>query len=418
MKAISARALWVAACCLAVAPAAAQPAIGPDEGRPQILWQEARTMVGRSAMVAGKVINVRRLGRITFINFDDQRPRRFEAVIFEDNLANFPKPPEEMYNGQIINIRGRVSLFQDRPQIVITSPQQIEILDALPTSSTRPRPERQVKPGELVIGAYNILNLFDEHDDPYRDDEGTPPKPREQMEKVAETIESINADVLGLVEVENRDYLERFVDVFLPHMGYEHVVLFEGNDGRGIDVALLSRIPVGPVRSHRHLRFPSPTGDTLRFSRDVLAVTLEPPGGKPFEAWIVHLKSKSGGQEFTEPVRLAEAAEIRRLLDVELAADPERRIIVMGDFNDTPESATIETIIGGGPTALWSVHADMGGVVVATYNTGEHKSMIDFILCTPAMRERYVPGTFQVPQGSIETTGSDHNPVVATFRMD
>ncbi len=398
--------------------AAAQSPIGPDEGRPQILWQQARSLVGKTALVAGEVINVNSVGRITFINFDDQRPRRFEAVIFEDNLANFPKPPREMYDGKIVNIRGRVSVFQDRPQIVITSPEQVKILDELPTPSTAsPQTRQQPKPGELVIGAYNILNLFDDYDDPYHEDEGTPAKPREQLECLADSIESVNADVLALEEVENRDYLQRFVDVFLPHLGYDNVVLFEGNDGRGIDVALLSRVPVGAVRSHRHLRFPGPDG-AMRFNRDLLAVTLEPVGGKPLEVWALHLKSKSGGQETTEPVRLAEANEVRRLLDVELTADPQKRILVMGDFNDTPESASVQTIVGAGPTALWSAHTDLADPAVLTYNEGEFKSMIDFILCSPAMHERYVKGSFRVPQGSVDTTGSDHNPIVATFRVD
>jgi endonuclease/exonuclease/phosphatase family metal-dependent hydrolase len=156
----------------------------------------------------------------------------------------------------------------------------------------------------------------------------------------------------------------------------------------------------------------------MQFQRDVLAVTIEPEGGTPLETWVVHLKSKSGGQETTEPIRLAEARAIRRLLDAELAADAAKRILVVGDFNDTPESASLQTIIGAGPTALWSAHTDLADPGVLTYNEGEFKSMIDFILCSPAMHERYVAGSFHVPQGSIDATGSDHNPVVATFRVD
>jgi hypothetical protein len=34
------------------------------------------------------------------------------------------------------------------------------------------------------------------------------------------------------------------------------------------------------------------------------------------------------------------------------------------------------------------------------------------------MRSRYIKGTFNVPQGSIEATGSDHNPIVAAFKMN
>jgi endonuclease/exonuclease/phosphatase family metal-dependent hydrolase len=413
-------ALGVIVLACAVRMAAGQPAIRSDEGRPQVMWQEARQVVGKMALVAGEVIGVPKVGRITFINFDERRPVRFAGVIFEDNLANFPKPPAEMYAGKIVRIRGRVSMFQDQPQIVITSPEQVEVLDKLPGASDAPRPVARAKPGQLVVAAYNVLNLFDDVDDPYRDDEGTPTKPREQMEALAQSIESLGADVIAMEEVENRDYLERFVDVFLPHLGYDNVVLFEGNDTRGIDVALVSRVPVGEVRSYRHLKFKGSDGSEQHFQRDLLSVTLEPEGGPPVQVWVVHLKSKRGDDDAAASIiRVAEATQIRKLLDAELAHDPQARIIVTGDFNDTADSTSIQTIVGAGPTAMWSAMTDLGpNPQVLTYNEGEFKSVIDYMLCSPALRQRYVKGSFRVPQGSIETTGSDHNPIVATFQTN
>lgn len=398
--------------------ARAQAQINADEGRPQVMWEEARQVVGKTAFVSGQVLNVSTAGRITFINFDEQRPTRFVAVIFEENLGNFPKPPQEMYAGKIVRVRGPVTLFREQPQIAVTSPEQIEILAKLPGTTDAPQPTRRAKPGQLVVAAYNALNLFDDVDDPYREDEGTPAKPREQMMHWAQSIESLNADVIALEEVENRDYLQRFVDVFLPELGYKEVVLFEGNDGRGIDVALISRVPIGQVRSNRHLDFAGEDGRLQHFQRDLLQVTVEPEGGEPIEIWCVHLKSKRGDDPASDVTRLAEATEIRRQLDARLKADAEARIIVTGDFNDLPESKTIQTIIGGGPTAMWSAHTDLANPKIDTYNTGEHKSMIDFMLCSPAMHQRYVKGSFRVPQGSIETTGSDHNPIVATFQTN
>jgi endonuclease/exonuclease/phosphatase family metal-dependent hydrolase len=394
-------------------------AIKPAEGRPVVMWDQARTVVGQTAFVCGKVIGVPTVGRITFVNFDEQRPVRFAGVIFDDKLTNFPKPPAEMYDGKIVKISGTVSLFKDQPQIVVNSPAQIEVLEAMPAHVPPKKPTGELaNPGELVIASYNMLNLFDEHDDPYREDEGTPAKPRAEMERLAESIRALNADVIAVEEVENRFYLERFVNVFLPEMGYRDVVLFEGNDGRGIDVGLISRVPVGEVRSRRHLRFAGHDGGEARFNRDVVAVTLEPKDAPPLDVWVVHLKSNSGGREAAEPIRLAEARELRRLLDEELTAAPDAQIIVTGDFNDTPESATLKTIMGEGSNALWSAGSDLKDPAAVTYNRGEFRSVIDFILCSPAMRQRYVPGSFTVPQGSVETTGSDHNPIKATFKLN
>ena len=399
----------------------AEPAIHPDEGLKHLAWSDARKAVGENAFISGKVINVGSAGRVNFLNFDTQRPPEFVVIVFGDSLENFPQPLQETYDGKIVRVRGRVSLFRDNPQIIVTSPDQIEILDALPATDDGESVKVSRPPsveGQLVVATYNTLNLFDDQDDPYHADEGTPDKPREELEHLAQSIAQLNADVVAFQEVENRFYLERFVNVFLTELGYEHVVHFEGNDTRGIDVCLISRVPIGPVRSYRHLTFPGPNDTIRKFNRDLLAVTIEPPGAEPLEVWVVHLKSNSGGREFAEPVRMAEARQLRKLLDQQLGEDPDARILVLGDFNDTWDSETLKTIVGEGSTALWSATSELGGDLPDTYNRGEFHSMIDFILCSPAMAKKYVKDSFRVIPGATETTGSDHNPVSVRFRLE
>ncbi len=399
----------------------AEPAILPDEGLKRLTWQDSQKAVGETAFISGKIINVSSSGRVNFLNFDAERPAGFVAIVFRKDLENFPQPLEETYDGKLVTIRGTVSLYREKPEIVVTSPDQIEILDELPESgagdSASGAHPLSVE-GQLTVASYNVLNLFDDEDDPYHADEGTATKSRDQLELLAQSITELNADVVAFQEVENRFYLQRFVDVFLSELGYCHVVHFEGNDTRGIDVCLVSRVPIGPVRSHRHLNFPGPDDSVRRFNRDLLAVTIEPPGADPLEVWVVHLKSNSGGREFAEPVRMAEAKQVRKLLDQQLGADPQARILVVGDFNDTWESETIQTIVGEGSMALWSASSELGDESPATYNQGEFQSMIDFILCSPAMAKSYVEGSFQVASGSPETTGSDHNPVSVRFRLE
>jgi len=397
----------------------AEPAFGPNEALPELDWSQADQAVGKVALISGEVVGVGNAGRISFINFDTGRPPGFTGVIFGSSIDNFPEPLEETYQGKKVQIRGMVTTYRDKPQISITHPDQIEILTELPPKETSIHtPEPMVVEGQVVLATYNVLNLFDDQDDPHHSDESTPPKSRAAMENLAESITALGADVIAMQEVENRGYLQRFLDVLLPEMGYQHVVHFEGNDLRGIDVCLISRVPIGPVRSFRHLTFAGPDGTTRHFSRDLLAVTLEPEGAEPFEMWVVHLKSNSGGREFAEPIRLAEAAQLRALLDEQLEADPQARIVVTGDFNDTWGSQTLETIVGSGSTALWSAASDLGDEPHVTFNTGEFRSMIDFILCTPAMAKTYVANSCRIVPGSPESTGSDHNPVAASFSLD
>ncbi len=395
----------------------AQAVIDADEGVASIHWSHAGEAMGDVTFVCGEVIEVRNIGAITFINFDDERPAKFVAVVFRDNYGKFPDDLKKLYAGKFVKIRGQITSHRDRPQIVLTSPDQIEVVDKLPETVVPKERVRAAGKDQLVVATYNILNLFDDVDSPYHLDETTAAKPREELEHVAETIRALDADVIAFQEVESRGYLKRFRDVFLDDMGYKHLVHYEGNDLRGIDVCLLSRIPIGTVESHRHVQFPGPDGRVRSLSRDLLSVTMLPPGKSPFEIWVIHLKSNSGGREFSEPVRLAESRYLREQLDRRLTADPEAAILLMGDFNDQWGSPTLKTIVGSGPTALKLPLAETAIKSLVTYNREPHRSMIDFILCSPAMAQRLVPGSYRTVPGDVKTSGSDHNPVTAWFEM-
>jgi endonuclease/exonuclease/phosphatase family metal-dependent hydrolase len=400
------------------------PPLAPEETAVQIGWQDAGQYVGRDGVVYGKVIQSKTTRNWCFLNFHEDYRSTFTAAIPRRFFDRFPKPPEEMYAGQEISVCGRITEFQGKPEIIVSDPDRIKVGVTLPSDAQAPRKttSQPSKPrtfdGSCTVATYNLLNLFDELDDPYHGDQGTRPKPREQLEPLAETIRRLDADVLALQEVENRGYLKRFVEAMIPDLGYEHIVLFEGNDYRGIDVALLSRLPVGPVTSYRHLRFPAPDGHMMSFRRDLLRVRIEPPGVAPFDVFVVHLKSKRG-QESDESlaVRMGEAGQIRRVFDGRLAAEPNARFVICGDFNDTFDSKPLKTIVGSGSGALGSFADDLPADNRATYNKEPYRSMIDFILASPAMTKSYRQGSHRIIPGSISASGSDHNPVAATFDL-
>jgi endonuclease/exonuclease/phosphatase family metal-dependent hydrolase len=389
-----------------------------DEAAWVIPYEAATDYVGESCVAYGTVVAARTVGARCFLNFHEDYRRHLTVVIHRDHVGAFPQPPEEMYKGRKITVRGRISEYQGRPQMVVTRPEQITLVTGdFPSPRVRkPVTTAPARSTDVVtVATFNILNLFDAEDDPYRDDEGTPVKPRAEIEKVADTIRKLNADVVALQEVENRSYLERVVQVFLRDMGYD-VVLFEGNDNRGIDVAVLSRLPVGPVTSHRHLRFLTEDGKPMAFNRDLLQVRIQPPGTSAFDVYVVHLKSKRGGEE-SVPVRMGEAKAVRRILDERLREDPKARFVLCGDFNDTLDSRPVQTILGAGPTALVNVAAEIPEAERISYNQEPYRSMIDFILCSPVVGGDFVKGSARILHGSVETIGSDHNPVVASFRL-
>ncbi|MEM7314447.1 MAG: endonuclease/exonuclease/phosphatase family protein, partial [Planctomycetota bacterium] len=352
--------------------------------------------------------------RIDFLNFTTSSRDSFTAVVFERSRTRFEDTLENLYENKLVKIRGTVTLFKQTPQIVVADPKQITVVDTLPEKYL---PEiRPVTIGdELTIASYNVRNLFDDLDDPYHNDENTPAKPRDELKNLASTIRELNADVIALQEVESRGYLEKFGNSMLGDMGYMHIVHYEGNDGRGIDCSLLSRIPVGAVTSHRHRVFPATDGGVQRLNRDLLCIELMPENGSPFEIWNVHLKSNSGGKEVNLPIRLGECREIHRILKKRLEEDPNVALILCGDFNDTFDSPTLKTIIGD-PPLLTTFFESIPEAERVTYNKEPYRSMIDFMLCSPAMASRYVDNSMVIRPGTVENSGSDHNPVYARFR--
>ncbi|MFQ5489297.1 MAG: endonuclease/exonuclease/phosphatase family protein [Phycisphaerae bacterium] len=409
---------------LCSAPALAQ--LSADEAATKIRWQDAGKHIGQDCIVYGTVVRSKAITKWCFLNFDEDWRTTFTVAIPANCLKNFPKSPQVLYEQEKISVMGRVVEYKGKPEIIICSPDAITIGatfdeaaagDGEPANAAEKKPPHRTFDGTCTIASFNILNLFDDVDDAYHSDEGTPPKPREEMERVAETLRRIDADVVALQEVETRGYLQRFIDVLAPDLGYEHVVLYEGNDRRGIDVAVLSRLPIGPVTSYRHLKFPGPNGKAMSFRRDLIQVRIEPPEAAAFYVFAIHLKSGRGDRAASTAIRQAEANQIRKIFDGILAHDPQAHFVLCGDYNDVADSEPVKTIVGQGPKALTSFTADLAPDTAISYNKEPYRSMIDFILASPAMAKRYVAKSYNILQGSVSTIGSDHNPVSAKFNL-
>ncbi len=414
-------------------PKLAESQIKDTEGLVLVSWDQADRYAEHTAVVYGPVVRVAPTKERCFINFSENWQTTFSISIKNEFLKDFSAPPEELYKGKTIAAWGYLDAEGGRPEMAIRSPDQIVVVPdenkadvfsyLAPKFSGLRRAEdvatvhRSETPTTIRIGTYNVLSLFDEYDDPYHADEVMNTKPRAELEKLAQRIRQLDADVLTLVEVENRHYLEKFVRVLLPDMGYDHCVLIEGNNHRGIDVALLSRFPIGPVTTHAFMEFKGPDEKTYRFQRDFLQVRVLGPQGFDFDVFCVHLKSKYGGAEASEPIRQAETGEARKILDEILTANPKAPFVICGDFNDLWDSPSLKILRGSGETELTTPLTDLPPDQQISYNQEPHRSLIDFIVCSPEMRKHYVKDSCRIIPGSVDDSGSDHNPAVAAFQI-
>ena len=95
----------------------------------RIPWQAAAQHLGKNVAVVGTVVRAARRGKITFLNFDPDFRNTLSLVVTEENQSKFPEPPEKTYKGRTILVHGQITRHKDRLQIVLTGPEQIEILE-------------------------------------------------------------------------------------------------------------------------------------------------------------------------------------------------------------------------------------------------------------------------------------------------
>ena len=291
------------------------------------------------------------------------------------------------------------------------------------------------EPGVLKVATYNLRNAFDVFDDPYSGDEGTAVKSRNELRAVASAIGATDADLVFLQEVENEQLLAATVEEFLPDAGYEVCLVTPTNDGRGIHLGLLSRLPVASVTSHRWSSFvhPDHPDEVHHLARDVQEVSLVLPQGPPLTVYNVHLKSNRDreGDERSMRKRTAEALKLKSLARARLAADPNAWYLAVGDFNSDYTVAPEQAGPWPAMAALRAPESD-GTLVFHDAHEGlprdkreSHPASgffpaanFDYILASPEMAERLIPGSATMVTRGDLVTGSDHLPVLASFRID
>lgn len=251
-------------------------------------------------------------------------------------------------SGKLINDGKKILLVSDKP------------LKWTPS----PRPKRpSVGKADTTVASFNVLNFFTTLDDGQNDARGadTESELKRQETKIVSAITELQADVIGLMELENNiDAENRLVDALNKKIGKE---VFKGcglpEDFRkapGGDDA----IRVGII--YRTDRV-SPVGDVSMIHDSAFHVARTPvvqsfkskDGDRSFTVIVNHFKSKGSskadkanknkgdGQGAYNAARRAQALAITNYID-ELGKSEQPRVLVIGDLNAYQQEDPIDAL--------------------------------------------------------------------------
>jgi len=241
----------------------------------------------------------------------------------------------------------------------------------------------------LMVMFWNVENFFDWTDQgtgdsdrefsSYGERHWTKARFYEKCDAVAKTVFWIGdrygrmPDVIGLAEVENRGVLTKLLGHTLLRKYDYAIVHRDSDDRRGIDVALLYRKSSMSLSS-KSFRSPVLNGEKMP-TRDILHSEMHLSDGTEVDFIVNHHPSKYGGEKESGARRYAAAEALRDICD-SLGRD---NIVIMGDFNDTPD---------GGQFSLVSDIVYNKGLLLHQRHEGSIRykgkwELIDFFMVSP-----------------------------------
>jgi len=243
-------------------------------------------------------------------------------------------------------------------------------------------------------------------------------KPEKEIKPLIQLIIHARPDVLGICEIGTMDDLKDFqsrlqkAGLHLPHIHRTH----GSDDTRAL--AILSRYPIiateKPTKSSYRLN-----GNTYAIKRGILDATIKFPQ-KTVRFLGVHLKSRRPSRDEDQKlIRRYESYLLRTHISHILNANPETKLLIYGDFNDTKRTRTIRTIAGRSHSKN---HVEMLDVADSRGEKWTHHwarediySRIDFIFTSHALTPHINKKSSRILDLPFWESGSDHRPILVNI---
>ena len=283
------------------------------------------------------------------------------------------------------------------------------------------------KPHMVVF--YNLENLFDTINDPDKLDEEFLPqgvkkwnstkyyRKQSNLDKVFFDIALINRQfpaVIGVSEIENRLVLEDLVTQPKMSAGNYRIVHYDSPDRRGVDCAFLYRPDVFKLEGSKAHKFEMPGWENF-YTRDLVTMwgTIE---GEPFFFLVSHWPSRLGGKEASDPKREAAAAQCRRIADSVRTANPNTKVVIMGDLNAEEGSETYKSVTENFVDARYAAENTVDSHTYQGWGNSEKYKRIDYFMIS---KTGFTAESYNVLSGLHDGAySSDHCPIVLEVSLE
>jgi predicted extracellular nuclease len=248
--------------------------------------------------------------------------------------------------------------------------------------------------GQVRIMFYNVENLFDIYHDSLKEDNDFLPgglmrwnlirykKKISSLEKTIVAAGEWNApSIIAFCEVENRKVLEDLIyNTYLSKYNYR-IIHEESPDRRGIDVCLIYKTSDADILYHRYW-IPKEVNRIDFNSRSVLYTKLK-INADTVHLIVNHWPSRRGGVLAGENYRQQIASMVRLKVDSIFKSDLSGpKIIILGDFNCTPDDKAIKSLISSTDTSgnLENLSESLGDMGLGTYRYAGTWEMVDQVI--------------------------------------
>jgi endonuclease/exonuclease/phosphatase family metal-dependent hydrolase len=194
------------------------------------------------------------------------------------------------------------------------------------------------------------------------------------MKKLDHIVEAIllnqaeNPMLIGFVEVENYKVVQDVSKTGRLAQTKYQVAHKESPDARGIDVALLYDSERFRPLVITNLAVTLDSVPDFK-TRDILYVKGELAGRKKLHVFVNHWPSRREGEKESAHKRQRAAEVARKKIEEILKEDPKANIILMGDFNDHPNDASLEQVLKAKATT--DASADLVNLLYDDHKAGK-----------------------------------------------